>query len=247
MRGQFLSTCALFVGSVIALPHLAFCEDLNFHLPPSTIEEFKSDSNYGAPVSVLNPLFPRESKLSLGVGGVASTLSSLYNYFGVSGGVVYHINQRHWIEPLWASYNQSIVTPFVTDEVRDKVDSGTRGRLALEFPRLMVSSSYLFSPYYTKMQISPQSVAHFDVYFGAGLAWVRSQVQDLNGLNTNTQDAMGGVGIAGLRLLFGPRYAVRAEMRDFVYPSTNLSGKEVIQNLQMNLGLEVFFGAFPQL
>lgn len=219
----------------------------DYQLPKGSVDDAKVESNYGPPVSVLNPLFPRENKLSLGIGGAYSSLSSLYNYYAASASLTYYINRRHWIEPLYFAYAYSQNSSFVNQEVRDKGKTvGSNATLAVQHPKYMLSANYIFSPYYAKMHLGYRNVTHFDVFFGLGPALVRSENRSLTGSTLGTSTAFGGSALGGIRFLFKSRWGLRAEFRDFIYSSENLGGKEVINNFQVAAVADIFFGSFNE-
>ena len=245
--GSFKSFKSLTLGAVVLFSTTEATKAQDYKLPQGSVDNVKVESHYGPPISVLKPLFPRENKISIGLGGAYSSLSSLYNYYAGSASVTYYINRRHWIEPLYVAYAYSTNTSFVNEEVRDKAKSvGSNGTLSLEKPQFMVASSYIFSPFYAKMHLGYKTVTHFDVFFGLGPAMIRSKSQYLTGNDAGTQNTFGGAAVGGIRFLFGPRWGVRAEFRDFVYPSTNLGGKEMINNFQLAAVLDIFFGSFNE-
>ncbi len=217
----------------------------DYQLPKGSVDESKVESHYGPPISILNPLFPRENKVSLGIGGAYSALSSLYNYYAASASLTYYINRRHWIEPIYFAYVRSSNSSFVNEEVRDKGKTiGTNASLAVQHPQYMLASSYVFSPYYAKMHLGYKNVTHFDVFFGLGPALVRSEKISLTGSNLGTTNAFGAAALGGIRFLFQSRWGLRAEFRDFIYTSENLGGKEIINNFQLAAVLDIFFGSF---
>jgi hypothetical protein len=219
----------------------------DYKLPQGAVNDTKVESHYGPPISVLQPLFPRENKVSIGLGGAYSSLSSLYNYYAGSASVTYYINRRHWIEPLYFAYAYTQTSSFVNEQIRDKSKSvGSNAALTVQQPKFMLAASYIFSPFYAKMHLGYRNVTHFDVFFGAGPAMIRSTNRSLTGSDRGSSTAFGGSALGGIRFLFGPRFGLRAEFRDFIYNSTNLGGKETINNFQLAAVIDVFFGSFNE-
>ena len=158
-----------------------------------------------------------------------------------------YINRRHWIEPLYFAYVYPTTSSFVKEEVRDKSKTvGSNATLTTQQPHYMLATSYIFSPFYAKMHLGYNNVTHFDVFFGAGPAMIRSVNRSLTGSDLGSTTSFGGSALGGIRFLFNPRFGLRGEFRDFVYNSANLGGKETINNFQFAAVLDVFFGSFHE-
>jgi outer membrane beta-barrel protein len=215
-------------------------------LPESAVDSYRLESNYGPEIAVLNPLFPRDNKVELSLGGVYSPVSTIHNYYAFNGALLYHINHRHALEPVWFQYNQGKETAFINGQVRDKMPASVgRNSLGVEIPKWIYSFSYLFSPYYSKMHITETSVWHFDTYLGAGLAIVNTEEKNLAGGKGEKHQRFGGAATAGMRFLMGSRYGLRLELRDFIYRGKNLGSEDTQHSLQMAVNFSIFFGAFP--
>ncbi len=214
-------------------------------VPASPVDEYRVQSQYGPEKAVLNSRYPRDNKLEIGLGGGYSGASSLMRYFAANGSVVYHINQRHAIEPLWFSYTWASQTDFVKTQIADKRPA-QKGALAIEMPQFVGAASYLFSPFYTKMHITERQVAHFDVYMGAGVGFVQEKIEYLNGADGGSKLRPGLSLAAGLRFVFAPRWAMRFEFRDILHRSENLGSSSTANNIQFTAGMSIFFGRFPK-
>lgn len=208
-------------------------------LPEAPLKEYRVESQYGPNVGILQPIFARENKVSIGLGGSYQSLSSLYDSYGASVSGMYHINHRHAIEPLYFNYQKSSNSNFVNSQV-----APGNGNLSLSLPKYIYSASYFYTPYYSKMHIGYSTVAHFDFYFGAGLAYVANDEILLNGKTNGTSNAVGGSLTTGMRFLFQPRFGLRFELRDFIYKSQDFGGSGVVNNLNLAMSFEMFFGSF---
>jgi outer membrane beta-barrel protein len=210
------------------------------------VETYQVESQYGPQKAVLNSIFPKDGNFELTFGANYSPLSSLYDYLGVSAGVIYHFNQRHAIEPIWAQYNFGGISDFAITEIADKLPSAAdRQRLGVDIPRMIVSSSYIFTPYYSKMHLTDMSVMHMDLYVSAGVAGVMTEQILLNQETGDTNWRVGGVLSMGLRMLFRSRYGVRVEIKDYIHPAKNVGADEIVNNIQITAGLSIFLDSFP--
>ncbi len=236
------------VGFLALIPILASAAESSggIQLPESSVEEYRIESQYGPDKAVLNPIFPLGEKLEIGGGFGYSSSSSLMSYYAATGSVVYHLSQRHSIEPIWFSYAWAKKSDFVESQITAK-KPGQAGVLALGLPKYLAAASYLFSPYYAKMHITERSVTHFDVYMGIGVGMVSEEKVFLS--NTKAESTVRpGLSLAtGLRFLLPSRWAMRFEVRDIIHSSENFGTTKTVNNVQLTASLGVFFGGFPHL
>ncbi len=211
----------------------------------STVEQFRVQSHYGPEEALLSPLFPRDHKLEISGGAALSPLSSLIDSCGYQGSLLYHINRRHAVEPVFYAKHTGTLSNFVNTQIRDKVSASKRNQLSIEVPSQMLAGSYFFSPYHAKLHISERSVSHFDVYLGLGAGAVENIATNLNGVAGEGKWRVGGLFTAGIRMLFQPRFALRLEARDFVHGSHNFGKTATTHSFQLGASLSVFFGSFP--
>lgn len=211
----------------------------------SAVEQYRIQSHYGPEEALLSPLFPRDEKVEISGGAALAPLSSLMDYHGYQGSLVYHINRRHAVEPVFYSANSGKLSSFVKEQIANKIDDSERNSTFVAIPKQIVAASYLFSPYHAKLHISERSVSHFDLYFGLGAGAVQNEATNLNGVAGSAQWNAGGLVTAGVRMLFQPRFALRLEARDFVAGADSFGKKSTTHNFQMGLALSVFFGSFP--
>ena len=80
---------------------------------------------------------------------------------------------------------------------------------------------------------------------GLGPIFVKTEELLLNDQKGKEESRIGGAAILGFRLIFPPRWGLRIELRDLIYPSRNIGSDEVVNNLQINAGLSIFFDSFP--
>lgn len=217
----------------------------SIQLPASAVDDYRIQSQYGPEKSVLNSRFPREGKLEVGAGFGYSGASSLMRYMAANGSLVYHLSQRHALEPIWFSYAWSKKTKFVDDQIAAKRPSQSAA-LSVELPQFVGAASYLFSPYYAKMHITERKVTHFDVYLGAGVGFLQEKITYLDGRKGSSKMRPGVSLAAGLRFLMPPRWALRFEFRDIIHSTENLGSSAMANNIQLTAGLSIFFGRFPR-
>ncbi len=243
---SFASRGALLALGLSLSPIIAQAEPDNIELPKSSVDKYRIESQYGPEIAVMKPRYNQENRMELGVGASVSTVSSLVRTASVTGSFVYHMNQRHAIEPIWFGFNfYKAKTGFVQTEIADKKPN-LKGTLSVEMPKFMMAASYLYTPYYTKMRMGDRSVAHFDVYLGAGFAMVKGEQTFLND-RIGESKMRPGVSLAGgVRFLFDPRWALRLEVRDIIHPQTNFGADSLTNSIQMMASLNVFFGSFRQ-
>lgn len=215
-------------------------------LPESPAKEHRVESQYGPNVSILNPLFPRDNKISIGLGGTYQSLSSLHNSFGGTVSAAYHLNLRHTIEPIYFNYQKASMSDFVTAQVRDESTSTENSTVSVSLPKYIYAATYYYTPYYSKMHIGYSTVAHFDFFFGGGLAYIAQEETFLNGTKKGDTSSFGANLSTGMRFLFRPRFGLRFELKDFIYKSQDFGKKEWVNNLQLALSFDVFFGSFPK-
>jgi outer membrane beta-barrel protein len=242
----------IFRGRYVALVGLA-CASTAFgeqgvtgpRMPRGDVDAYRVESQYGAPVAVLNPLFPRDDKLEVGGGGVYSGMSSLMGYKGWNASAVWHFNRRHALEPIAFGRLYGNQGSFVREQITAKPQSnGKRSTLGIEIPQQYIAASYMFSPYYSKMHLGWRAVSHFDVYFGAGFGFLKNRTEFLDG-TPGVDVNRPAVSLAvGTRFLILPRFALRLELRDFIHQMTNFRRESTGNTLQISASAHIFFGAF---
>jgi outer membrane beta-barrel protein len=210
----------------------------------SAVEQYRIQSHYGPEEALLSPLFPRESKIEISGGAALSPLSSLVDAHAYNGSLIYHINRRHAVEPVFYSRTTGVLSNFVNTEIRDKVSASKRQSLTIEIPTQMLAASYFFSPYHAKLHLSERSVSHLDFYVGLGAGAVENEAVNLNGVGGEKQWRAGGLITAGVRMLFRPRFALRLEARDFIHGTHNFGENTTTHSFQFGASLSVFFGSF---
>lgn len=238
----------LLVAVAIGLPQFSTAKSVYDKIDSDTSESYGVKSQYGPEIAVLNPLFPRDGKLELTFAASYSPLSSLNKYYGFSGALLYHINKRHALEPIWFQYNFAGITSFAESEIRDKLAVSNPGKvdeLGIDVPKMIVASSYVFSPFYSKMHITEMSVLHFDFYTAIGAAGVKVEHELLNGKVAEEKWRFGASAAIGMRLLSKSRFGFRFELRDILHPSKNIGETSLTNTMQMTAGFSLFFGAFP--
>lgn len=221
----------------------AYAQDAK--LPAGAVDAWRVESQYGADQAVLNPRFPQDGKLELGVGGQFSSSSSLMKYAGYQASAVFHINGRHAIEPVWYSKRSwSNVGNFVKNLQDDAEAQNATDKLVVSVPEQIIAASYFFSPFYSKMHLTEQSVVHFDVYMGAGFGMMKLRDLTLTGLTDTTESHGAAVLTAGVRFLMGSRWGLRLEMRDLIHSAKNFGKVSKANTLQIGASADIFFGSF---
>jgi outer membrane beta-barrel protein len=210
--------------------------------PPSFVENYRVESHYGAGDAVLNPIFGHDERLEVSLGALYQPVSSLVNYGAWTGSLTWHINRRHAVEPI---YFGQIFGPRFTSFVDEQIIAKKTGAPELttegvETPKQLFAASYLFSPFYAKMHITEQNVAHFDVYFGLGAGAVKTELAHLDGSKGFTKTRGAASIAAGIRFLFPQHFALRLELRDFVYASENFGKTGVGNNFQLGASASLF-------
>jgi outer membrane beta-barrel protein len=210
-------------------------------IPASSIDNYRLESQYGPNDALLNPLYDRNSRLEAAIGGAFNPLSSLGRYQALTGSVIYNINRRHAVEPIFYSINNTQLSSFVENQIADKPHpSGqTNAQLSVEIPKQMVMASYLFTPYHSKLHITSQSVTHFDIYFGAGVGAVQLLPINLEGDKlTSSWGALVSAN-AGMRFLFGGNYFTKLDFRNLIYQSEDFGKSSRKSDLQIGLSLGI--------
>ncbi len=210
-----------------------------------SLRNYQIQSQYGAESAVLNPIFPKDSQFELSLGANYSPSSSLYDYAGVSAGAIYHFNRRHAIEPILVQYNFGELSSFAITQIADKVDGAKKAQLGVDLPRMIVSSNYIFTPYYSKMHLTDLAIAHMDFYALVGIAGVYTESLKLDNALGETNWRVGGNLGLGLRVLMRSRYGVRFEVRDFIHTANQLGANELTNDIQASLSLSIFLDSFP--
>ncbi len=208
-------------------------------LPPSAIDNYRLESQYGPYDALLSPLYDRNSRLEFNLGAAYAPLSSLVNYTAFTGSLVYNINRRHFVEPIFYSYHQGGVSDFVDSQIADKAkpSGATNASLSVEVPKQVATASYYFSPYHNKLHLTMHSVLHFDVYMGLGAGVLQRLAVNLE--KDKGKKSWGPVVSvnAGMRFLFGSRFVTRFDLRNFIYNSKDFGKSSRKSDLQMGLSL----------
>ncbi len=232
---QILATFAVFASSLTA--------HAQTHSHSSALEHYQVESQYGLEEPVLNRKYQKAMNLEFTAHGVYAPFSTLAQYSGIGGSVIFHINERHSIEPLWYSSTKGALTSFVKKDVAEKTAASPK-EMGIELPRSMYAFSYFFTPYYAKMHVTEYTVTHFDMYFGLGAALVQNQETfPDNNFNSTFTDRWGAVLTAGTRVFMKPRFAFKMELRDLIYKSKSFGSVSTDNHLQMAAGLSVFFNS----
>jgi len=213
-------------------------------LPPSSARRYQVQSQFGPRDVVLSPRFPRDDKVELLVGVATLPFGSLTTSQAAKVSLAYHLNRRHWVELVDFQWFQSQLTSFSTSQLRDKVPDQANG-LKVEVPQWTAGASYFFSPYYSKMHLGRASVAHFDTFLGLGLEARQLETLSLSAKRSDSRMTPGVTSTAGLRFLFPSRWAVRLDLRNSLAQNDNFGTRAWSSNLQLGLGLSVYFGSFP--
>jgi len=220
----------------------------------SAVEQYRVQSHYGPEEALLSSLYPHEQKLEIGGGAAIAPLSSLMKYYGFQGSLIYHINRRHAVEPVFYSSNIGEFSSFdetqliaKKDKIIGQVGEPAYNKLAIDIPKQMLAASYLFTPYHAKLHLSERSVSHFDLYFGLGAGAVQTEENFLKGGLGEKQWNAGALVTAGARLLIRPRFSFRMEARDFIHGANSFGTKGTTHSFQMGVALSMFFGSFYSL
>ncbi len=229
------------MGSVLLFSSSSFA---TIREKDTAVEQFRVQSHYGPEEALLKPVFPHESKLEIGGGVGLAPLSSLQKTWSYSGAMVYHINRRHAVEPIYYLKSSSELSNFVKEQVRDKISASKNSALSVTMPNQVIAASYLFSPYHAKLHLSSFSVSHFDVYLGAGVGATQTKQLFLNETPGDSQWRPAGLLTAGFRMLFLPRFALRVEFRDVIHGQNNFARLTTGHSFNMGASLSVFFGSF---
>ncbi len=238
-----LSRLAFVTSTIFFLGIQAKAQESAEDLKP--VQNYQIQSQYGPDSAVLNPIFPKDSKIELSLGANYSPTSSLYDYAGFSGGAIYHFNRRHAIEPILLQYNFGSLSSFAKTQIADKIENTKKTQLGVDLPRMIVSSNYIFTPYYSKMHLTDLSIAHMDFYALVGLASVYTESLKLNNALGDKSWRMGANLGMGLRVLMNSRYGARFEVRDFIHSANQLGANELTNDIQASLSLSIFLDSFP--
>jgi outer membrane beta-barrel protein len=216
----------------------------------SSVERYQRESNFGPEIAVSTPAYDKEGKVEFSFGAGYSSFSSLIHHYSYGGSISYHFNRRHGFEPIWFFEHKSELGPFARREFRDNanVSDESKNTQGLEAPKQVFASSYFFNPYYAKMHLSERTVAHFDVVTGIGLGMLRTQNLLLNGSVDTALAAtnrFGPVITTGVRFKLPPRFALRAELRNFIHQSQNLGRVSWNHSFGFYMSASLFFGSFP--
>ncbi len=238
-----LSRLAFVTSTIFFLGIQAKAQESAEDLKP--VQNYQIQSQYGPDSAVLNPIFPKDSKIELSLGANYAPSSSLYDYAGVSAGAIYHFNRRHAIEPVLLQYNFGALSSFAKTQIADKIDNTKKTQLGVDLPRMIVSSNYIFTPYYSKMHLTDLSIAHMDFYALVGLASVYTESLKLNNALGDKNWRMGANLGMGLRVLMHSRFGARFEVRDFIHSANQLGANELTNDIQASLSLSIFLDSFP--
>jgi outer membrane beta-barrel protein len=214
-------------------------------MPRSRVDNYRIKSQYGPEVALLNPLFPKDHKIEISAIGSWSPFSSLQNYWSYGGALTYHINKRHAIEPVWFQINSATRTNFVDTQISKELSNAQNDSLSIALPQWIYAASYVFTPFYSKMQVTEMSVAHWDVYTSIGFGLVKTRAQSLSNID-GVEKTNGGAALGlGVRLLVPGRWGFRVDLRDFIHKSENFDKSTLSNTLQLSAGLSIFFSGFP--
>jgi outer membrane beta-barrel protein len=205
-------------------------------IPSSALENYRLESQYGPSDALLAPIYDRDSRLEASVGGAFSPLSSLGKYQAVTGSVIYNINRRHSVEPIFYSFHNTQLSSFVKNQIADKLNSSFDD-LTVEIPKQVFLASYYFTPYHSKLHLTTQSVLHFDIYFGAGAGAIQLVPTDLTGSKAKTSWSALVSANAGMRFLFGSQYFTKLDFKNLIYTSKDFGDSSRKNDLQIGLAL----------
>jgi len=236
--GNFSKSLGVAIG-LITFSALAQVSEGN-----SAVEQYRIQSHYGPEEALLSPLFPRDGKVEISGGAGLAPFSSLVDSWGYQGSLIYHINRRHAVEPVYYVSSSSVLSSFVKEQIASKIDASTRAALSIAAPKQMLAASYFFSPYHAKLHLSERSVSHFDVYLGLGAGAVQTESVNLNEVVGDATWTPAGLVTLGVRMLFQPRFALRLEARDFVHRTDNFGKRSTTHSFQLGLSASMVFGSY---
>ena len=114
--------------------------------------------------------------------------------------------------------------------------------------RWMLGAQGAWSPIYGKLDVLSEQVAHFDLSVLAGPDLIAhdevlSKADAEAGVVPRTVTSLGGHFGIGMRLFITPRYAVRLELKDYIY-SVNVPNGGIGKDVQTQLYAELGFSFF---
>ncbi len=236
MNLRLLAYTAAFTISV----GLCTASSWSIEIPSSALENYRLESQYGPSDALLNPIYDRDERLEAAVGGAFAPLSSLGKYQAVTGSLLYNINRRHAVEPIFYSYHATQLSGFVKNQIADKLGTSFDD-LSVEIPKQVVLASYYFTPYHSKLHLTSQSVLHFDIYFGAGAGVIQLQPLDLTSLAGKGRWAPLVSVNAGMRFLFASRFFTKIDFKNLIYKSEDFSKSSLKNDLQIGMALGLLF------
>jgi outer membrane beta-barrel protein len=225
-------------------------------LPALAAAQSKSDAFAGKIPPVSGQLYRTAGRLELTVGPAMSLNDAFYSkYFG-TGRLTYHLSE-FWSAGAYVSAgaavasNSSVLCSSTTGcaNAKETMQWQVPGRV-----RMIVGAEGGWTPVYGKLGIFAEQVAHFDlsillgpdlVFHDEVLSAQDAAIREANGQTPGTQSAIGGhVGVAA-RLFLAQWFALRLEVKDYVYgvkvPNNAAVGTDIQNQLFTELGFSIFF------
>jgi outer membrane beta-barrel protein len=223
-------------------------------LLPRAAAASKADAFEGKIQPVSGQLYRKAGRLEITAGGDMSLNDAFFTkYFGDLK-LGYHFTE-HWSASLHAATGTAVATASTTvcptgESCRDAYDYElyqVPGRI-----RTLLGAEVAWSPIYGKLNAFSEKVGHFDLSLLAGIDYVihdevLSSVDADAGLKPKTLRTVGGHGGVGARLFLSEAFAVRLDLKNYVYFVTVPNGElgpdqsELQTQLVAELGVSFFF------
>ncbi len=225
-------------------------------LPALAAAQSKSDAFAGKIPPVSGQLYRTAGRLELSLSGALSLNDAFYSkYFGTAK-ATYHFSE-FWSAGVYGSAgtavqsNSSVLCTSSTGcaNAGDSQLWQVPGRI-----RMIVGAEGGWTPVYGKLNVLAEQVAHFDLSILVGpdlifhdkiLSAQEAGVMEANGGTPGTESTIGGhVGVAA-RLFLAQWFALRLEVKDYVYgvtvPNNASLGTDYQNQLFTELGVSIFF------
>jgi outer membrane beta-barrel protein len=215
---------------------------------PCAARASKADAFEGKIQPVSGQLYRKAGRVELTLGGALSFNDAFFSKRFGSAKLGYHLSESVSVHGFWQG-GQAVATDSTmlcnrntgcTDASQEQLYR-VPGRISS-----IVGGEVQFSPFYGKLNLLGEKVAHFDLSVMLGPDWItHDRLVDV-GVTTapgKTTSLGGHVGL-GARLFFSQAIALRLEVKDYVYQVTvpvDQNRKDIQNQLFAEMGVSVFF------
>lgn len=198
---------------------------------------------------VRNKTYYKSGRFETTVTAGVMPYDSLVNHFMLGGRATWHLSDYYG----WEIVDLQSVFPTVTQYAKDTVSSQGISNLQTFKMRYVLTSSFVFSPFYGKIRFLGSNLLFFDVYatFGGGVAKTETLRLSSSGQGITASEAILESGHApainmgiGLKMFLNRAMGVVIDMRNYVVIAKAYGSTRAKSNFSVFAGVSFYLPVF---